>query len=405
VAIEAPQPRRRRDARDNDTLILDACVSLAAREGWGALRAPRVSEVTGLSTAPIRERFPDRGAIGAALWRERISEPFLDRLAAVVAATPRPEQGYVVDDPQAMLSAMEPFQDHDDVMRAAGELLIMARFDPQLAEAVKATCLSCSGNWLKPVPGQIPPAQAARNGFMLALSLGLLIIGRAGNTAPVRVDGLLPGILAALSAQTEPQPLPPERAAHLDLGAVFNTDDPAWDALLQATLDEVGTRGYDGATLEIIARSAGYSRGIIQNRYANKKEIVLDATRRMLAAAVLLNEDYARRIAETYGSGLADACLMREFMDPSRFLVRSIALEQIRLAWHDTQFAEAMAAEMASARQELGRAAGDEQTTSDTAWHFSLAVGQGTAILADVHPEAATLPYDVVTIPLQEITG
>lgn len=32
-------------------------------------------------------------------------------------------------------------------------------------------------------------------------------------------------------------------------------------------------------------------------------------------------------------------------------------------------------------------------------WQFGLAVGQGVGVLADLHPAAATLPFDVVTTP------
>ena len=339
--------------------------------------------------------------MAAALWRQRISETFFQRLAAVVEATPRPEDD--VDaageaQAQRMLAAMRPFQDHDHVMLAASELLVMARFDWQVSEAVARTWAAWADAWLQPVPGALTPAQAARNGFAISVALGLLVMGRGVPSPPAPVEGPLVDLVRALSVRAQPQPLPPERAEHLDLGAVFDTDDPAWDALLQATLDEVGTRGYDGATLEIIARSAGYSRGIIQNRYSSKKEIVLDATRRMLAAAVVLNDSYIRVITETYGAGLADAALMREFMDPSRRLIRSISFEQIRLAWHDPEVAAAMAAEVESARAMTGRSAsGIESAAADSAWHFALSAGQGAALLADLHPHAASLPFDVVT--------
>lgn len=396
--MEVPRRRRRRDARDNDALILDAALVLAGTEGWHGLLAPRLSAATGLSSAPIRERFADRGAVAAALWRQRISDTLFTRLGAVVAATPRPGEDDSVQGPEAMLAAMAPFQDHDTVMLAASELLIMARFDPQVADAVASTWRGWADSWLTPEPGRLTPAQAARHGFALSVALGLLVMGRGVPTPAVPVDGPLTQMVRAMSVDNTPQPLPAERAEHLDMGAVFNTDDPAWDALLQATLDELGTRGYEGATLEIIARSAGYSRGIIQNRYSSKKDIVLDATRRMLGAAFVLNAEYSRMLAERYTLGLADAAFVRETMDPGRRLLRAISFEQIRLAWHDPEIAQAMANEVKAAREAMGRSAGDA-AAAEAVWHFDLSAGQGVGALADLHPAAADLPYDVVTIP------
>ena len=401
AAFDAPRRRRRRDARDNDALILDTAVTLLATEGWHGLIASRLSEASGLSTAPIRERFADRGQVASAVWRQRLCDPFFMRLRDVITATPSPAEGDV--DVQAFVDAMGPFQDHDEILLAASELLIMARFDGQVADAVASTWSGWATPWLSPQLGGLDPAQAARHGFVLSVALGLLVMGRGVPQPPVRVDDQLRVLARALGVAGEPQPLPEERAHHLDLGAVFNTDDPAWDALLQATLDELGTRGYDGATLEIIARSAGYSRGIIQNRYSSKKEIVLDATRRMLAAAFVLNAEYSRMLSERYSVGLADAAFIRESMDPSRRLIRSIANEQIRLGWHDPEIAAVMADEAAAARGTLGRAGVDgDVDAANAAWHFALAAGHGVALLADLHPEAAHLPFDVVTIPLND---
>lgn len=401
AAMDVPRRRRRRDARDNDALILDSAVTLLATEGWHGLITSRLSEATGLSTAPIRERFGDRGEVASAVWRQRLCDPFFTRLRDLVAATPHPREGHV--DAHAFIDAMRPFQDHDEILLAASELLIMARFDGQVADAVASTWSGWAASWLSPEPGALDPAQAARHGFVISVALGLLMMGRGVPQPPVRVDDQLRVLVGALGTPIEPQPLPEERAHHLDLGAVFDTDDPAWDALLQATLDELGTRGYDGATLEIIARSAGYSRGIIQNRYSSKKEIVLDATRRMLAAAFVLNAEYSRMLSERYSVGLADAAFVRESMDPSRRLIRSISFEQVRMAWHDPEVAAAMADEVAAAREALDRAGTDVSLDgTDAGWHFSLATGQGVAALADLHPQAADLPYDVVTVPLNE---
>lgn len=396
---------RRRDARENDARLLDAAVPLAAHEGWRGLVAPRLCEVTGLSPAPVRERFHDRGELAAALWRQRLSDPFLSALAAVVAATPKPAGGEAKADPEPMLAALAPFQEPDDILRAAIELIIMGRFEPLLGEAIAQTWQGWASSWLRPEPGGLTAAQAARNGYSLLFALGLLLTSRGVPMPLVNCDNWISAMVRAMASDAQPQSVLAGRAEHLDLGAVFNTDDPVWDALLQATLDEVGSRGYDGATLERIAHRAGYSRGIIQSRYETKKEVFLDATRRMLAEAVALNGDYSRRISEQYGGGMADAALLREFMEPDRRLLRAIAMEQIRMAWHDPDMAAVMRDEAEEGMRKAEIHTAGSQDAMASARSFGWAGGQGSALLADLEPGAYALPYDVVTVPLDADTG
>lgn len=389
-------PRRRRDALANDELLLDAALDLAATEGWAGMGFPRLSAQTGLSLPPIRARFPDRVALATDLWRQRVAGPFAERLQAVVDAVPTPGDAPagIAAAHEAMLAAIEPFTHPDALLLAASELLVMARFEQTLAEAVDESLRefahSAFGSHL------VSSDQAARNAFALAEALGLLLLSRGGLVPDVEVQGPIRAMVAAMAVDAVPRALPPERAEHLDLDAAFATGDPAWDALLQATLNEVGTRGFDAATLDLIAQASGYSRGIIQNRYASKKAAFLDATQRMLAAAVLLNDDYKRRLGRRYSPGVADAALMREFMDPGRRLVRSISLEQMRMAWHDPEIATAMEAEIARARPPAVDSGG---------WSFGLALGQGGGLLADLMPQAWLLPYDVVFVPLHEPDG
>ena len=392
---------RRRDARDNDARILDAALSILATDGWGSLHFSRVSAETQITVSPIRDRFADRSSLAAQVWAERIQDALLPGVEGIIDAVPDPtslaeDATWLTD---RMLEALQPFEEPAETYLAAIELIIMARFDPMIAAAVDDSLGSLLASRLTP-SRDLTPGQAARRGFAVSVALGLLFLARGVPWPAVSVVPAVSAMCLAMCEDESPRPLPPERAEHLDAGAVFDTGDPAWDSLLQATLDSVGAFGYEGATLDIIARRSGYSTGVIQNRYASKRDLFLDATRRMLAAAVLLNATYVQVLGESHSPGIADAAEMREFMERDRRLVRSISFERIRLAWHDDEVAEAVRAEVVAAFNELPEFTGTDSPTPSSRMHFSLALGQGCALLADLWPAAAELPFDVITVPL-----
>jgi hypothetical protein len=101
--------------------------------------------------------------------------------------------------------------------------------------------------------------------------------------------------------------------------------------------------------------------------------------------------------------GIADAVAIREVQRPHVASQRATHLEQIRISWHDDELQRALAAEF---DQFVADA-----TAADPAWapanspaelHVSIALGFGLSLLPVLHPEAWSLPYDVVTIPLAE---
>lgn len=399
--MEGPAARRprRRDARANDTRILDAALGLAATQGWAGLGLPTLARASGLSLPPVRERFADRTDVASALWRERIEVPFATAINRVCQAAD--DFG---GDATAMKSAYQRLAAADDAMRAAGELIIVALYNSELAEVISRTWQPLADRWMRPGVNGVDAASAARRAYAVAVGLGIIIFARGIPVAMGDITAPTERMVRALSARGSAIPLPAVTAEYLDMGASFDVTDPAHRALLQATLDVVGTKGYDAATLELIARESGYSKGIIQNRYSNKKHLFLDATKRMLAAATLLNEDFLRKVSSDHSAGVAEAALIREFMASHRRLIRSISFEQLRMAWHDGEIALMMKNEFDVARRGITASeTGNHPALDPGNFTFGLATGQGVALLADLDPLAARLPFDVVSVPMAEL--
>lgn len=386
----------------NHEALLDAATRCLDEEGWAGLALGRVSKVAGLSISPARARFTDRNGLAVALWRERLAGPAVSALTQLVglAGSGQPVEA------GALGLALAPFVRPDRTMRCAVELVIVARYEPTVGTAVRESLGPVLDDALTPMRGRLARADAARRAYLLIVALGLLLEGRRPGVAELDLSTVLQSTAAALSASTAPARLPAASATHLDAGAVFATGDPAWDRLLQASLDEIGSRGYDAATVDVIARASGSSQGLLFGRYATKRDLFLDATRRMLGEATALNVAFQERIGESHSLGIAEAVMLREWMDPRRFALRTIGLEQYRVGWHDPEMQAAMDAEQAPVVERLlelwsaedGRAAGLARV------HLARAAGMGPLLLADLHPEAYLLPYDVVTEPLSELT-
>jgi AcrR family transcriptional regulator len=386
----------------NHEALLDAATRCLDEEGWAGLALGRVSKAAGLSISPARARFTDRNGLAVALWRERLAGPAVSALTPLLSLAGS-GQALAAD---ALGQALDPFVTPDRTLRCAVELIIVARYEPTVGTAVRESLGPVLDDALMPARGRLTRADAARRAYLLIVALGLLLEGRRPGVAQLDLSPVLQAAAEALSAPASPVRLPAASATHLDAGAVFATGDPAWDRLLQASLDEIGSRGYDAATVDVIARASGSSQGLLFGRYATKRDLFLDATRRMLGEATALNVAFQERIGESHSLGIAEAVMLREWMDPRRFTLRTIGLEQYRVGWHDPEMQAAMDAEQAPVIERLldlwsaedGRAVGLARV------HLARAAGMGPLLLADLHPDAYLLPYDVVTEPLSALT-
>ena len=375
-----------------DQAILDAAEAVLAHDGWAALQFARVAADAGVSVQALRTRYVDRLGLAQTLWRERCGPALVDGLGTLVAAS----SGAVAD----LTAALHAFAQPSLRLRGAVELIVVSTHEPALHTMVARTCEESLTPWLVPARGGPTRTAAARHAFLFALGLGLVILSYTTASSPLDLSQEAARIAPALTSDVAPARLPAQQADHLDKEAVFGTGDPAWDALLQATLDQVGTVGFDRATVSGIAHAAGYTEGLLFARYATKRDLFVDATARMTEPATRLNQAMSDDLAKRYSWGISDAVMMREFMRPGRERVRTIVLEQYRLASHQPDVQAVVEGGSApTATMAASHVVEDpEHLPARTLVERSL--GIGAPLLAAIDPEAWSLPYDVVTVPL-----
>lgn len=378
--------------RRTDRALCAASVRVAAEQGWGDFTFARVARAAGTSRRPLQDRFAGRSQLAAATWTETV-EPVLRGLVVEFLAS----AGLLNADPdrEGFVAVMDRLAHPSAEVQAAVEFLIVAQFEPALAAAVRSTLGEEISRWCRPRDGELSPAEAARRAFMLSVALGLVLVARRPGVERIDVEHVADVLLRILAIPAPGRDLPDLDSTHFSDPVPFDTGDAVRDRLLQATLDEVGQRGYDAATVDAIAHRAGSSQGALFARYPTKVALFLDAVRRQSAFALRANEACMERWAVEHGRGVAEAAMIREFMRPGRDHLRIIALEELRTGWHEPVIREAVAREYEAFVAE-SHALKPGFTVAEA--HVGFAVGGGTLLLCGLYPDAWLLPYDVVTV-------
>lgn len=378
--------------RRTDRAIGAASVRVAAEEGWGDFTFARVAREAGTSRRPLQDRFADRVQLAASTWTDSV-EPVMRGLVVEFLAS-----GGVLHtdaDRVRFVAVIDQLAHPSPEVQAAVEFLIVAQFERELGLAVQSTLGEEIARWCRPREGDLSREDAARRAFMLSVALGLVLVARRPGVERIDVERLADVLLRMIATPVTAQALPDLDSPHFHEPLPFDTGDPARDRLLQATLDEVGERGYDAATVDAIAHRAESSQGALFARYPSKVALFLDAVRRQSAYALRANEACMERLAIEHGRGIAEAAMIREFMRPGRDHLRIIALEELRMGWHEPVIREAIAREFeAFVAEELATKPGFHIAEV----HLGYAIGGGTLLLSFLYPESWTLPYDVVTV-------
>ena len=310
--------------------MLDSSTHALAANGWASFTLARVAREMGISERPVRNRARNRSHLAAITWTER-SGPLL--VAAVTRCMAGFKQARETGDSADHCSALMAMLSRGVELDAAAELLICSNFDPDfdpdVAEAVDADLAPLVRRLITPGKS-LSPDDAARAAYVLALAFGMLFMARYPRAQSKRIGEVLPVWVAALTSDATAQPLPKKDARHIDVSPVLAADDPALDALLSSTLELVGTRGFDGVTVAEIARRAGFTEGLVFNRYSSKLDMFIDATRRQNEAGWKLNHDFVQALEDDFGQGIAEAVMIREAQKPA---LPRLAPKCFKLPW------------------------------------------------------------------------
>ena len=403
LATMAPEPHLdapRRQARSirNDAAIHDAVVALADADGWQGMSLQRIARAAGLARPSVLTRYRDRSQAAAGTWAARLDEPVREALAGVIDAADASSR---TGDGNALGAAMRPFIDPGPDLRAAAEILLVGRYDPHVRTALEASFVPALDAWLTPVPGTLTPTSAAIRAYLCNVALGLLIETGRHPAAAWDFTREMDQMAHACANPNPDTSLPDAPAPHLDRVDNFDTGDPNLNNLLRAALEEIAARGYEAATIEVIARASGHTPGLVFSRYPSKRDLFLDATRRYQAIAADLNEAYRQAIAERTTLGIAEAITTRELMRPERRRVMTVTLETYRLSWHDPDLLAAIDAGYAGILAQLAAQDPTRTPAQVQAWLVTeLARGNGPLVLAGLTDRAWDLPYHVLTQPL-----
>lgn len=398
--------RRQERSIRNDERILDAAVRLAAQDGWPELLPARVAQAAGLSRSTVSDRFADRSALAAWAWSQRLTgvvEQAVEPLVSLVPDLDRPDPGRRGVDARELGRVMRAFVEPDEAMQAVAELLVVSTFDPVVHETVRGTFGARLDAWLTPVPRKVSKTNAARRAFLVIVALGSLLETRRHAGRRLHLESEWERIASALAAPDSIRTVPEVHFEHWDGVFDFDTGDSLLDRLLEATRDEIGRKGYDATTIDGIAKAAGRTKGLVFSRYPSKKEMFNDTVARYAKGMFDLNEQAFATLLRGLSPGVAEAAVYREYMRPGRAHLHVFALEQWRLAWHDDEMHQAVATAMADAIEARVQADPSRTRVEWEAFNFiGAAQGVGTMLLASCCPDAWTLPYQVMTIPLND---
>ena len=392
----SPHSSRQARALRNDARIIDAAAHITATEGWAALVPSRVSADCGLVRSTVQARFHDRSALGAAVWQERCAPALADSLRALLRAggqsgTPADTIGITA----SLSSLTQPSQN----LLAAAELLVAAHYDPSVRTMVDGTLGQDIRTWCNS-DGDV---HGARTGYLLMVGLGLLLAARRTGAGGIEWAAIARALTDAIDTPQTPTALPVATAPHITGDLDLAPDDPALNSLLNATLREIGAHGFEGASVDAIARASDHTKGLVFSRFPSKLELFLEATSTQQSLAFVANDAFISQVAADHGRGIAEAVAIRELQQPRLAYARSIAMEQLRLSWHHRELKAAQEVDLDAAVAAQADLGADRFPDSAPVVHFAYAVGLGMAALPLLLPDSSHRPYDVMTVPLVDL--
>jgi AcrR family transcriptional regulator len=378
----------------NDARVLNALHAVAHELGSTGLTLRNVADRAQLSRAAVSERYPSRSSMLTAVWSSGSGEALAEAVTALLAAHDPPKGATAPADRASIAAAWRRFSQPSPPLRSALDLLLTSPYDAELSAHVAATAGVHATGWTRHNGRSATRRAAARRGYLIARALGLLAIGSMTDLCGV---DFAPGewaIEAALRTTVRASRLPvvPTQSVSIETG------EPTLDALLHSTIEQVARHGFAGASIEAICAGVGISKGYLFNRYATKRELFIDASRRRQRAALAQSAAWLADMSSRQGQARAEATYIRTVLHANNWVQLRVSSEDLHLALHEREVAQVFEATAESfAQANLG--AITPKTLGYA--HGARAIGEGFGLLTHLDPDAWQLPFEVVLVPLQ----
>jgi AcrR family transcriptional regulator len=380
------------NAFENDARIREQAAFQLANDGLEGLTLGNVARNLGMSHTAMTKRYDDLDDLLCDLWMH-VAVAQLDAIVgwvnSQVAHINEPNNSSKIDVNKALFRKTKE-------KLVLLELLALSPTRSKLRVAVQNTFNERLGELIQ---GDQPVA--TQTAFLFAVVIGVHAELRTASASQEQIILVLTEVLQAMAKPAEVADLPKVDASHMRRYD-FNTGDARRDRILKSCLENVGQRGLVDTTTKAIARDANVSEGLIFSMFGSKTDIFFEATSLQSELGFKANLDFVMSLNEKYGTGIANAILIREWLSPDLQDFRASLLEETRITWHDVDLWR----RIYKVKQDLvsdDRVASTKPTMSpfeQAVQTITLAVPIGIYILGEVLPTAVNLPFSVVTVPV-----
>lgn len=389
---EARTRLRPKSAFHNDARIREMAATNLAEEGIEGLTLGKVARDLGMSHTAMTHRYEHLDDLLCDLW-EHFAVPQIDRTLAWISD----EVAHFGDSDTVSKVAINKalFRETTEKLVML-ELLVLAPNRSKLREVVQRTFDGCLGESIRN-----EPVVATQVVFLFALVVGIQAELRTASANQLQLIAVLSEVINAMASPGEVIALPKVDASHMRRYD-FNTGDVRIDRILTSCLENVGRRGLVDATMSSIARDAGVSLGLIYSVYNSKVDLFFEATAIQSELGYKANLDFVMSLNKKFGTGIANAILIREWLSPNLSQFRAALLEEVRITWHNLDLRR----RIQKVRQNLvkdERVNGSRRTLSpfeQAVQMVTLGLPIGIYIMGEALPATANLPFSTVTIPV-----
>ena len=321
-------PRRRRTAKAfaNDEALRRAAIEVITDSGWDAMTFSEVARRAGLTVGAVYGRAESKSELGADLWSSSMYPELSGRVEELTASI-------ASGDAPSVVSAMTAWSQPSKALQAAVAMSVAALFDEDLREVIGRDMtalvdLHCGTS------GSRSATSAASAALSIGAAFGRVLAADTGSkvAAPSRVAAQREIDMSLARGRSRALP----RGPVIEFMRAPATDDPHLDLLQMAALDVIGRVGYRRATVARICRAAQVSSGSMFARFNSKAELVVSAADAMLVP----QREQARAVRDLgkeSGPAVAQAMLLRAFLDPGASEQRALRLELSRVARHEPE--------------------------------------------------------------------